>query len=266
MKNKVAIIIPVFNTEQYLNECLNSVCNQTMQELEILCVYTESKDKSLEILQKFEKKDNRVRIIRRDDGGLGGARNEGLKHVNSNYVFFLDSDDFIAKNAIEELYNKATEENSDMVIFPFFSYNETTKKVEKNSWGNTLNFNKQLFNRTFNYFDIEPSKIITDNSPVTAWCKLYKTEFLKSNNILFPENLRYEDNPFYYECLLKAKRISLLDQKLLYYRINRNNSLQASKFNNKNILDIVTILKQIEVTFTTVNANEAILNNFYKYA
>ena len=106
MKNKVAIIIPVFNTEQYLNECLNSVCNQTMQELEILCVYTESKDKSLEILQKFEKKDNRVRIIRRDDGGLGGARNEGLKHVNSNYVFFLDSDDFIAKNAIEELYNK----------------------------------------------------------------------------------------------------------------------------------------------------------------
>ena len=266
MKNKVAIIIPVFNTEQYLDECLNSVCNQTLDDLEIVCVYTQSKDKSLEILKKWEKKDNRVKVIRKDDGGLGGARNEGLNHINSDYVFFLDSDDFITLNAIEELYNKAVKEKCDMLIFPFYSYNESTKKIEKDSWGSTLSFGKQFYNTSFNYIDLEPSEIITDNSPVTAWCKLYNASFLKKNNIVFPENLRYEDNPFYYECLIKAKRIALLDKKLLYYRINRTNSLQASRFNNKNILDIVSILKQIELTFLESNVKKIILDNFYKYA
>lgn len=266
MNDKITVIIPVFNTEKYLDECLESVCNQTYKNLQILCVFTESKDKSLNILKKWKENDTRIEIIYRNDGGLGGARNEGIKYADGKYIFFLDSDDYIALDAISKLYLKAENDKADMVIFPFYSYDESLKKVKKNLWGYNLSFDKSLFEEPFNYKKIKTTDVITSESPVTAWCKLYNLEFLKKNNILFPENLRYEDNSFYYECLIKAKAISLLNEHLLYYRINRDNSLQASKFNNRNILDIVNILKLIETMLTQNNVSSELLDSFYKYA
>lgn len=266
MKDKITVVIPVFNTEKYLNQCLESVSNQTYDNLEILCVYTESKDNSLNILNKWKSKDSRVNIINRNDGGLGGARNEGIKYATGKYIFFLDSDDYINTNALSRLYLKAENEKSDMVIFPFYSYDESAKKVKKNLWGYNLSFDESLFEGPFNYKKIKTSEVITPDSPVTAWCKLYNLSFLRNNGILFPENLRYEDNSFYYECLIKANSISLLNERLLYYRINRDNSLQASKFNNRNILDIVNILKLIELMLIDNNVSNELLDSFYKYS
>ena len=99
MSEKITVVIPVFNTEKYLDECLDSVCNQTYKNLQILCVFTESKDNSLNILKKWKEKDARIEIIYRNDGGLGGARNEGIKFAEGKYIFFLDSDDYIALDA-----------------------------------------------------------------------------------------------------------------------------------------------------------------------
>ena len=88
MDIKVSVIIPVFNTEEYLDQCLKSVSNQTLKDIEIICVYTDSKDKSLEIINNWQKIDNRIKIIKRNDGGLGGARNEGLKYAKGEYIAF----------------------------------------------------------------------------------------------------------------------------------------------------------------------------------
>ena len=129
MSEKITVVIPVFNTEKYLDECLDSVCNQTYKNLQILCVFTESKDNSLNILKKWKEKDARIEIIYRNDGGLGGARNEGIKFAEGKYIFFLDSDDYIALDALSKLCLKAENDNTDMVIFPFYSYDESIKKV-----------------------------------------------------------------------------------------------------------------------------------------
>ena len=266
MDIKVSVIIPVFNTEEYLDQCLKSVSNQTLKDIEIICVYTDSKDKSLEIINNWQKIDNRIKIIKRNDGGLGGARNEGLKYAKGEYIAFLDSDDWVDVEAYEKLLATAEKTRSDMVLFPFYSYNNKTQKIEKDAWGTNLNIDKELINKVFNYKDISIKNLISEYSPVTAWSKLYNAKFLKDNNLKFPENLRYEDNPFYYECLIKAKRISVLNERILFYRINRENSLQASKFNNKNVLDIIPVLKQISNTLIVNNVDSKILEVFNKYA
>lgn len=238
---KISVIIPVYNVANYLQQCLDSVYKQTYNNLEILCIYTKSTDDSYQILKS--QSDSRLRIIRRDDGGLGGARNTGLINATGNFVFFLDSDDWIDEKAIELLYNKIIQEKSDFIMFPFYSYDSVSNKVLENEWGASLNLGN--VRSPFSHIDLKDEYVISDKSIVVAWNKLYRIDFLKENNITFLENLRYEDNPFYYKCLIKAKRISYLDKKLLYYRINRKNSLQSTGYDNKNVLDIVLIMKEV---------------------
>ena len=133
MSEKITVVIPVFNTEKYLDECLDSVCNQTYKNLQILCVFTESKDNSLNIFKKMERKRCKNRNYLQEYGGLGGARNEGIKFAEGKYIFFLDSDDYIALDALSKLCLKAENDNTDMVIFPFYSYDESLKKDKKNN-------------------------------------------------------------------------------------------------------------------------------------
>ncbi len=265
MKVQVSVIIPVYNTGKYLEQCLKSVAEQTLKNIEIICVYKESNDDTFDILKRFEKQDKRIIIINQITGGLGGARNMGIKAAKGKYIAFLDSDDWIDVNAYLELYNVAEKNSNDIVIFPFYSYDEKAEKVLKKSWGSQLAFDKKLFTGVFNYQEIASEDFISDKAPVVAWNKLYNLKFLKSNNLLFPENIRYEDNPFYYECMIKAKRISLLSKKLLYYRINRADSLQASSYDNKNVLDIVGIMKIINEMLNANDVNSAIKSTFLKY-
>ncbi len=250
---KISVIIPVYNVADYLQKCLNSVYSQTYNNLEIICVYTKSKDDSYKILKS--QKDKRIHIIRRDDGGLGGARNTGMQVATGEYIFFLDSDDWIEDNAIELLYNKIIEEKSDFVVFPFFSYDSENEKVLDNEWGSKLNFD--LVRSPFSIKDLPDKSVISENSIVVAWNKLYKKSFLINNQIVFLENLRYEDNPFYYNCLLKANKISFINKKLLYYRVKRKNSLQSTNYDNINVLDIVPIMSDVYNSFkkSSVNAN-----------
>lgn len=258
---KISIIIPVYNVEHYLQECLDSVYAQTYEDIEIICVYTKSKDKTYKVLKS--QKDKRLKIIRRDDGGLGGARNTGLLNATGDYIFFLDSDDWIEKNAIETLYNIIIKEKSDLVVFPFYSFDDRSEKVLENEWGSNLNFVN--VKSPFSCKELPNECVISDKSIVVAWNKLYKKSFLDENNIDFLEDLRYEDNPFYYKCLLKAKKISFTNKKLLYYRINRKGSLQTTNYDHKNVLDIVPVMSDIYNTFTNSTINnetKTIMENY----
>lgn len=243
---KISVIIPVYATEKYLEECLNSVINQTYKNIEILIIYKEAKDNSLKIIKEFTKKDKRIKLFFQDNGGLGGARNIGIDNSSGDYIFFLDSDDWICPQTLELLLNKIDKDKSDLIMFPFFSYDDSRGIIMKNAWGSKINFNKKLIDKSFSYKDLTPQEFISENAIVVAWNKLYRRDFLKKFNLRFPENLRYEDNPFYYKAIMLASSISVLNRKLLYYRINRDNSLQASNHDNKNVLDIIKIMKIIE--------------------
>lgn len=246
MQKKISIIIPVYDTEKYLEKCLNSVIHQTYKNIEILIIYKKSQDDSLNIIKSFIKKDKRIKLFFQDDGGLGGARNIGIDNSSGDYIFFLDSDDWICLKALELLLNKIENDNSDLIMFPFFSFDDSKGIVIKNAWGSQLNFNKKIMNKSFVYKDLTPIEFISENAIVVAWNKLYRKEFIKKYNLKFPENLRYEDNPFYYKSIILANSISVLNKKLLYYRINRDNSLQSSDYDSKSVLDIITIMKMIE--------------------
>uniref|UniRef100_UPI003864C4B3 glycosyltransferase family 2 protein n=1 Tax=Methanobrevibacter sp. TaxID=66852 RepID=UPI003864C4B3 len=115
----VSVIIPVYNVEKYLKECLDSVCNQTLANIEIICVNDGSTDNSLAILNEYAQKDGRIKIISQENQGLGAARNRGLEDASADYVYFLDSDDYIELTTLEKLFNNAVSNSSDVVLFKF---------------------------------------------------------------------------------------------------------------------------------------------------
>ena len=117
---KISIVVPVYNVEKYLSKCLESLISQTLADIEIICINDGSTDKSLEILENYASKDNRVKIINQENQGVSTARNNGLACANGEYVTFVDSDDWLESNSCEELYNKAIQTNSDIVLFSHY--------------------------------------------------------------------------------------------------------------------------------------------------
>ena len=121
---EISVIIPVYNTEKYLNECLDSIVNQTLSDIEIICVNDGSTDNSLAILESYAKKDNRITVISQENNGQGSARNLGLKNSSGNYICFIDSDDYVDLNMLEKLYDNVILNNSDIVVFKIARFND----------------------------------------------------------------------------------------------------------------------------------------------
>lgn len=237
----LSIIIPVFNTEEYLSKCLDSVCSQTLEDIEIICVDDGSSDDSLNILKEYAKKDERIRIISKENEGQGIARNIGIKEARGEYVGFVDSDDFVKKDMFEKLYQHANKNNLDIAMCKVSEFNNVTHEVNDNLWYYSLgvfrDFDKEIFNH-------EDTSDFTCEISVTPYNKIYKRSLLWDNNIHFAENLIFEDELFFYDVYLKAKRISIVDENLYYYRTNRKGST-VEKSSEKDYSDIIPIFKQI---------------------
>jgi len=239
-KVKVSIIIPVYNVEKYLRECLDSVVNQTLKDIEIICINDGSKDNSLEILKEYSQKDKRIKIISKENEGLSITRNRGIDIACGEYIGFVDSDDYIEKDMFEKLYDKAKNNNLDIAMCRLATYDENTQEVDKNKWYFALkcfgNFNKEIFNH-------EDTKEFTHFIAVTAYNKIYKRTFLNKNNFKFPEKLLFEDEVFFYNTYLKAKRVSFVKETLYYYRINSGESIISSS--DKDFRDVIKVFKLI---------------------
>ena len=147
MEVKVSVIIPVYNVEKYLRECIDSILNQTLHELELICVDDGSTDGSLEILQTYEKKDNRVTVLTQHNQGAGAARNKGLQIAKGEYLSFLDADDFFAPGMLEEAYRKCKSVSADVCVYQVLRYDDTTKKTwfDKGSFRKEFAPNKEVF-------------------------------------------------------------------------------------------------------------------------
>ena len=132
---KISIIIPVYNVEGYLVECLNSVVNQTYRDIEIIIVNDGSTDSSFSIIQQYQLQDERIKIINQENQGLSAARNAGIKKVSGEYIWFVDSDDYITIDACEKIVEKLKQNNYDLLIVGRFRFGKDYKEYDKISWG-----------------------------------------------------------------------------------------------------------------------------------
>lgn len=237
---EISVILPVYNSEEYLKECLESLLNQTFKDLEVLCIDDGSSDASLSILKEYEKADNRIIVISQENMGVARTRNNALKSVKGNYVYFMDSDDCLDKNAFKKLHDNITSNESDFCIMKAIFVNGTEEykfpafELEKEL--GKVNFN----NFTFTYKDVKSHVL---NDLFAPWLKLYSTDFLKSSGeFTFPEIKSYSDAPFHVKTMLRASKISFVPEYLYYYREN-DDSLVHSSSNTINFFKLSDIIE-----------------------
>lgn len=214
---KISIIIPVYNVEKYLAECLDSLINQTLKDIEILCIDDGSNDSSLEILNEYAAKDDRIRVFAQKNSGPGAARNLGIKNATGEYLTFVDSDDWLKENAMEVIYNFAKKKNTDMLFFSSINYHD--EFYQETVFLNNVIVDKELIN-------FENSYRSCLRLPVSTYGKLYKTKFLKEKDILFPTFSNCgEDFHFAISAFFNNAKLDYIDEPLYFYRVITNNSL-----------------------------------------
>ncbi len=236
-ENMISIIIPVYNVEDYLHVCLNSVLKQTYGDFEVICVDDASTDSSLEILEYFTQKDSRIKILKNDSNrGPGVSRNRGLEVAQGKYISFLDGDDWLSPDTFEILIEKAEADNLDVLMFKNIVYYEEQEEFGMEVYYDMEYMNK-FENKVFNHFDLDKSKLFSISNAV--WNKFYLKSFLDDNDIRFPiENLIFEDNPFFYKVLTSAKRISLIDR---YFHNRRRRPGSITTLNNEKLFNYIDI-------------------------
>lgn len=238
---KFSIIIPIFNVAQYLPKCLDSVLAQTCADFEAVCVNDGSTDNSLEILEEYQEKDPRIKVVSQANGGLSAARNVGLLHAQGDYVFFLDSDDWIEPDALEILSGKLSDE--DMVCFSGRRYLEAENKYEEPD-----KMEPESDISGWDYYQkhaLESRKFAF----VCVVLRLYRRQFLQENELKFTKGIYHEDNMFTPVVCYYAKKVRVISDCLYDYRV-RGNSIMTTRSikHNKDILFIANTLSEFFVS------------------
>ena len=235
MQPRVSIIIPVYNAEKYLRECLDSVLNQTMRDIQVICVNDGSTDGSRTILQEYADRDHRIEIIDKPNGGQASARNAAYPEIKGKYTLFVDSDDWIDLDLCEKTCQKAEETGAELTVFSYHKEYEHTRSNPD--------------------YEVSPGDKTTveEKLPLvnlTTVCgKLWRTDFLLGNTIYFPEGLVYEDAFVHWKSVTLADKISVMPDRFYHYRI-RSDSTMHSK--GEHVMDTITISNKIrEYLFET---------------
>lgn len=218
-KNKtLSIIIPIYNSENYLSLMLDSIKNQSYKDIEVILINDGSKDGSEEICKKFVKENANAKYIYKENGGVSSARNLGLKYVTGKYVCFLDSDDYIEKNYCECLVNTMEENACDFAMAGIYEhYQENVNEYSLDKAYCATKNNPDFFVKIFNPYWF----------PV-LWNKIYRTSIIKNNKIKFPQNISYdEDTVFNLQYYTHTRKICVVPNKLYHYFIRNNNSLTS---------------------------------------
>lgn len=237
----ISIVIPVYNVEKYLDRCLESVTNQTYKNLEIILVDDGSLDFSLTICKSWEKKDNRIKVFHKENGGLSDARNYGVTKANGEYIFFIDSDDCMSKDTIETLYKAIIDNDAEIACCDYAIF--SNDKPCFTSGGECLVANggaeacNTMMSKTF---------------MITAWANLIKKEIVVSNP--YPVGRFQEDEATTYKYYYQSKKTVVFDRKLYGYFRNEKGIMKSPENYKKNVMDMLTSLKE-QLDFYT-NANE----------
>lgn len=249
MQSLISVIIPVYNAEKYLSACLESVMAQTYKNLEILLVNDGSTDNSVAVCEEFAVKDQRIKLIHKENGGVSSARNCGLQNANGEYVTFIDSDDYVDKDYVQALYDALQTDNADMSFCNFVYAGKTLESsgeklpdaicIDKNS-PETVRFLSRFF-RVGSYI------------MGSCWRILYKKQLIETDT--FNPRLRIgEDLLFMINALLKAEKVTFVKQDLYFYRVNEESCMLTYKKNYlQNQTDLYT---EIQKRFETLNVSK----------
>lgn len=246
---KVSIIMPVYNMEQYLKQCLESVINQTLTDIEIICVDDCSTDNSLPILNEYAKNDNRIKVIEQKENlGQGVARNIAMKQATGEYIGFVDPDDWVESNMYEVMYDKAKNNNAEIVfcdIVEFFensTYTRILKPLDKIRKKDQSIQPENIFN--FNNSQKYYMSYIIDFS----WCKIYKRDLLLNYNIEFFSAKRSEDAIFCGLSNYLATRILYIEKPLYHYRQHRKTQFIKNSVLSGLCIDFINKFYKLKLT------------------
>ena len=221
---KVTIIVPIYNVEKYLKRCIESLVNQTLQEIEIILVNDGSTDNSGKIAKKYQKRfKNKIIYLEKENGGLSDARNFAIPYAQGEYIAFLDSDDYVEKDTYENMYKIAKKEKSDMVECDFYWEYLHKSKIDT---GEIYHSKEEML----------------EEVRVVAWNKLIRREIIQKRNIEFPKGYRYEDVEFTYKLIPYLDKVSFLKEPCIHY-VQRENSISNSQ--NERTKEIFDILNNV---------------------
>lgn len=231
---KFSIIIPVYNVEKYIEKCLMSVINQTYSDYEVIIVNDGTMDKSIQIAEKIIKDSHieNIKVINKNNGGLGSARNVGVKYSSGEYIIFIDSDDYISYDMLEKINGVTTKKKYDMILFDYYCVNENEKILSRS----------KMYGESIMNFVVEENRDILLKSPA-AWNKVYRREFYKEGGLCFPENVIYEDTAITRILLTRAKNVCYINQPFYYY-VQRESSIVHSS-SIKKMMDILVTYNEL---------------------
>lgn len=239
MGKLISVVVPIYNVEQYIVPCIESIIKQTYQNLEILLIDDGSPDNCGRICEQYKQKDSRIKVVHKQNGGLSDARNCGLKLARGEYIIFIDSDDFVSTELIEKLYFGIVKENAEIAACYFEKVYDDKENIGE----------KEICKMDSSYTSKELLKrLYTDaNSPIAfvAWNKLYKKSLFTENNILYPFGKYHEDTFTTYKLIYSAKRIAIISEVLYYYRI-RKGSIMTEAFSIKRLDNLLAMSNEIE--------------------
>lgn len=222
----LSVIIPVYNAETFLSQCLDSILGQVNVSLEIICVNDGSTDDSLAILQKYAKNNRNITIVDKPNSGAGDCRNVGLEHARGQYVHFMDADDWVVPGAYFSICETLKKQQPDMVKFKSYVYEHDSDSYAPNAFFALKNIPANLFGRCVNLKQTK-SLLKLPNSP---WSGMYNRKFLKNHQIHFNNLKCVNDVSFFVWCTIEAKKILVYDSNVVVYRINNSNSLIGVRF------------------------------------
>ena len=221
---KVSIIVPVYNVEQYLEKCLDSLVNQTLEDIEIIVINDGSPDHSQDIIDRYAKKYRQIRSVIKENGGISSVRNHGIKVASGEYIGFVDGDDYAELNMFETLYHLAKENDANVACCGYYlTYEDRDVAMKEYHYQNT----REMLTRFYG----------------VLWDKIYKREFVQKMDFCFPEKRRFEDSFYLTHMALYCDKFVFTDEPLIHY-VQRSSSLTTTR--NSTSLDAVYMLNELK--------------------
>lgn len=251
---KISVVVPVYNVEDYLSSCIDSIRGQTFQNIEIICVDDGSTDRSGLILDQFSRVEPRLTVISKENGGLSSARNTGILAASGDIVCFVDSDDMLDKHACAYIAEAFERNDADVVTFGASCY----PSHRSTPW-----YDECLSPRDAVFDSFTPALLFSENSHPFAWRTACRRSFLLKAGILFDEDIRFgEDELFHYALYPRSRKTVLLSKKLYLYRVNRSDSLMATRSDNTflKLYDHLRIVDHICADWS----NHGFINLYYR--
>ncbi|MEE1475929.1 MAG: glycosyltransferase [Fusobacterium sp.] len=249
---KVSVVVPVYNVEKYLDRCIQSILNQTLKEIEIILIDDGSPDSCPKICDQYAKKYNKIKVVHKENQGLGFARNSGIEIATGEYIAFVDSDDFIEKNMFEYMYKISIENEVDMCMAGYYIYNtrNNIKKEIKITTENIILTENEAKLCACRMIGNLPEELRDEYYGMSVWKNLYSLEFLRKNNIKFNSEREYvsEDAIFHLNCVPKMKRIIIIPKSFYNYCDNSDSITLTKTFRESKFEEYKKLyFKEIEI-------------------